>query len=90
MRIDLRTEFTSTDAVQRLDNKTVRKDEDGPSVTSSDSASVRFAGLEQSATAVPEIRAHRVEELRQAIAAGTYSVSDEALAGAMLKDHLVE
>ena len=50
------------------------------------SASVQLSGLSQQAMAAPEIRQDRVSQLQQAIASGTYSVSNEALASAMMRD----
>ena len=52
------------------------------------SADVQLSKIGVQATAAPEIRQDRVAQLRQAVDSGTYSVSNEALAGAMMRDLL--
>lgn len=49
---------------------------------------VRLNSLAAQANDVPEIRQDKVDSLRQAIHSGTYKVSDEALADAILRDAL--
>lgn len=46
----------------------------------------RMTSLQQAVAATPDIREDRVAQLRQSIQQGTYQVSDEQIAGAMLND----
>lgn len=50
------------------------------------SANVQLSNIGTQASTAPEIRQDRVTQLRQAIDSGTYSVSNEALAEAMMHD----
>lgn len=88
MRIDLRLYDTaSLEQTQRANVKDGIKTK--PPTTDGDvSSDVRLSGLETQVASMPEIRQGRVDQLRQAIKAGTYSVTDEQLASAMLGDHL--
>lgn len=89
MRIDLRSTYDPApiDKAQTTASKTgttgVRMTD--PSDQATD---VRLSGLEREASSAPEIREDRVHQLRQAIASGTYSVTDEQLAEAMIRDAL--
>jgi|SRR5579863_9029517 len=44
------------------------------------------AGYKASLNSVPEVRQQKVEALRQAVAAGTFEVSPERIADAMIKE----
>jgi flagellar biosynthesis anti-sigma factor FlgM len=91
MRIDLRTEPSGANAVERTEKaSSLRASEKKTAISSGDSSSVNLSGLEAKTTAAPEVRADRVEQLRQALESGTYLVSDEALADAMLNDSLLK
>lgn len=49
---------------------------------------VRLSSLEVQANASPEIRQEKVNALREAVDSGTYEVSNEALASAIMRDVL--
>ena len=90
MRIDLRTAYDANaiDQAQRTSAKPSAQKQAEAAGTADVSSDVRLSGLEAKVASAPDIRQDRVEQLRQAIASGTYSVSDEQLADAMLRDTL--
>jgi negative regulator of flagellin synthesis FlgM len=46
--------------------------------------------LQLEVSKIPEIRTDRVEEIKNAITAGTYDVKGEAVAGKMLKEAVID
>ena len=89
MRIDLRTAYDTgaIDQAQKASAK-ARSDKSQATGTADASSDVQLSGLEAKVVSAPEIRQDRVDQLREALASGTYSVSDEQLADAMLRDIL--
>ena len=89
MRIDLRTAYDpgTIDQTQKTTARTSEKSEQA-SVATDLSSDVHLSGLAAKVASAPEIRQDRVDQLRQAISSGTYSVSDQQLAQAMLSDGL--
>jgi len=89
MRIDLRTagESISVDKAQKTTSGNSHHALQN-SVRGDPSSNVQLSGLEAKVGSTPEIREERVNQLRQAIGSGTYSVSDEQLAQAMMNDAL--
>ena len=87
MRIDLRTAYDTgaDDQTQKTPAKSGAQKPQAPDATEL-SSDIRLSGLLAKAAAAPDVRQERVDQLRQAIASGTYSVSDEQLADAMLRD----
>ena len=89
MRIDLRTAYdmSAIDKTQKASGTSgsPKAEAAGTADLSSD---VRLSGLEAKVASAPDIRQDRVDQLRQAVTSGTYSVSDEQLADAMLRDAL--
>jgi negative regulator of flagellin synthesis FlgM len=55
----------------------------------SDSAK-EIGRLQLAVSKLPDIRADRVEEVKNAITAGTYNVKGEAVAGKLLKETIVD
>lgn len=89
MRIDLSNAYAAgVNEAEKANVKTAQEVKEQDSVSSDLSAQVQLSGLAQQVTSAPEIRPERVDQLRQAMASGTYSVSDQALAGAMMRDVL--
>ena len=88
MRIDLQNLYTSypADAVGAAKTKTVDNQSLDP--VADPSTQVQISGLAAQAALTPEIRQERVNQLRQAIDSGTYSVRDAQLAQAMVSDLL--
>ncbi|MBI3592379.1 MAG: flagellar biosynthesis anti-sigma factor FlgM [Nitrospirae bacterium] len=58
-------------------------------VTVSESAK-EIGRLQAEVSKVPEIRADRVEEVKNAVNAGTYNVKGEAVAGKLLKEAIID
>ena len=86
MRIELQNPYAAAlNDSQKVNGKSTDVNQQEP-VSADLSASVQLSGLSQQALEAPEIRQDRVSQLQQAIASGTYSVSNEALAGAMMRD----
>ena len=89
MRIDLQTAY-DTAAIDQAQKPSAKAG--GQKVQGGDSADlssdVQLSGLEAKVASSPDIRQDRVDQVRQAIASGTYSVSDEQLADAILRDIL--
>ena len=89
MRIDLQTAY-DTAAIDQAQKASAKAG--GQKVRGGDSADlssdVQLSGLEAKVASSPDIRQDRVDQVRQAIASGTYSVSDEQLADAILRDIL--
>jgi len=89
MRIDLQTAY-DTAAIDQAQKPSAKAG--GQKVRGGDSADlssdVQLSGLEAKVASSPDIRQDRVDQVRQAIASGTYSVSDEQLADAILRDIL--
>lgn len=87
MRIDLQNTYVSSlDDLQKTSPKTAELNQ--REIGGESSANVRLSNIAQQATEAPEIREDRVAQLRQEIDSGTYSVSNEALADAMMRDLL--
>ncbi len=88
MRIDLQNSYLSNlNDLQKPGAKAAESKEPG-TIGGDVSADVQLSNVGQQAMAAPDIRQERVAELRQAIDSGTYSVSNEALADAMMRDLL--
>jgi len=89
MRIDLQSAYEAA-AIERSQNANAKSTPDVSQapVSANLSTGVYVSGLVAKAASTPEIRQDRVEQLRQAISSGTYSVSNEQLADAMLRDAL--
>jgi flagellar biosynthesis anti-sigma factor FlgM len=87
MRVDSGLPIPSGAEVERTYKKPVSRigDTSTPEVTSelSDDA-VRLSSLETEAMSTPDIRQDKVDALRREINAGTYQVSNESLADAIL------
>jgi len=88
MRIDLRTIYDPAAVDQTQKATKANPQEAQPSDSADVTADVRLSGLEAKVVSAPDIRQERVDQIRQQIASGTYSVSDEQLANAMLQDVL--
>lgn len=88
MRIDLRVPYDAS-SIDRTQKGNVRSISPHRQEAVADpSNDVHLSQLESTISAAPDIREDRVQQVRQAITSGTYSVSDEQLAQAMLKDIL--
>lgn len=89
MRIDLRLplEPGEIDRTQKPLAQALQRSSK-PAVPDASSHDLQSSRLEATANSAPEIRQDRVQQLQDTISAGTYSVSDEQLANAMLKDLL--
>ncbi|HUN90335.1 MAG TPA: flagellar biosynthesis anti-sigma factor FlgM [Terriglobales bacterium] len=87
MRVDLQSSYLALSESQKTDTKSAPLIQREP-VSTDPSIDVHVSALGTQASSAPDIRQDRVAELRQAIASGTYSVSNEALAGAMMRDLL--
>jgi len=85
MRIDLRIS-SDPSTLERSQKATVKGAESNKTapVSANLSSAVRLANFEGVIAQAPEIRQSRVDQLRQAISDGTYSVNDEQLADAIL------
>jgi flagellar biosynthesis anti-sigma factor FlgM len=91
MRINLQTSFdaNSVEQTQKAsEKKTALQGPQGALVADPSSTQVQLSGLQAQVASAPEIRQGRVDQLRQAIGSGSYSVSNEQLAGAILGDRL--
>ena len=93
MRIDLRNTYDPAAIDQTASTKASVKTNMKPAESSGQdrvsadvSTNVRLSGFVAKASSAPEMRQDRVDQLRHAIGSGTYSVSDEQLANAMLSD----
>jgi flagellar biosynthesis anti-sigma factor FlgM len=51
---------------------------------------VKFLSLEQLLTLTPQIRKHRIAQLRRAVEGGSYRMSTEQIAGKMLQEALLD
>ncbi len=89
MRIDLRiaSDPATLDRAQKANAKAAESNQTS-SVSADLSSAVHLQNFETVVAQAPEIRQERVDQLRQAISSGTYSVSDEQLADAMLRNIL--
>ena len=91
MRINSGTPLSSQLEIERTQKKPASGAKDGcaASVTAEFSEDVvRLSSLETKANASPEVRQEKVNALREAVNSGTYEVSSEALASAILRDVL--
>jgi flagellar biosynthesis anti-sigma factor FlgM len=89
MRVDLRIPYDNGALERTQASKPgVAGSTKQPAGADEPSSDLCLSRLEASAASAPEIRQERIQQLRDAITAGTYSVSDEQLAHAMLKDLL--
>ncbi|TAN44294.1 MAG: flagellar biosynthesis anti-sigma factor FlgM [Nitrospirae bacterium] len=70
--------FEKTEEVQKNDQVTVS--EKGKEI----------GRLQQEAQKIPDIRADKVDEVKDKIKAGTYNVKGEAVAGKMLKEAIID
>ena len=88
MRIDLQSAYVANlNDSQKTSAKTTQPQE--PELIGADASSnVQLSKVGTQATEPPDIRQDRVAQLRQAIESGTYSVSNEALAGAIMRNLL--
>jgi flagellar biosynthesis anti-sigma factor FlgM len=90
MRIESGYPIQGTDEVERSKKKSPQSmpapNEGATTELSADS--IRLSSLETRANATADVRSERVAALKQSIDEGTYTVSDSAIADAMLKDVL--
>jgi len=90
MRIDLRTVYDPA-TVDRTQTSAAKKgDRSNQTSPDADFANAQFqvSGLEAKVANVPDIRQSRVDQLRQAIQAGTYTVANDQLAQAIMNNVL--
>lgn len=91
MRINLQIahDASSVDQAQKATaKKAAVQGPQGALTADPSSTQVQLSGLQAQVASAPEIRQGRVDQLRQAIDSGGYSVSNEQLAGAILGDRL--
>ncbi len=89
MRIDLRSAY-DPGAIEQAQKTSSKGGAAKAQMTDSTdlSTEVQLSSLEGKVASAPDIRQDKVDQLRQAIASGTYSVTDEQLADAMIRDAL--
>jgi flagellar biosynthesis anti-sigma factor FlgM len=91
MRIDSGIPLQSKLEIERTQKKPAGGSQSGQAsgVTSELSPDVvRLSSLEVQAESAPDVRQEKVNALRDAISSGTYQVSNESLADAILRDVL--
>ena len=91
MKIDSGLPLQNTLEIGRAQKKSAPRGEASTSdgVTSQlSSDAVLLSSLESQANSVPDVRQAKVADLQSQIKAGTYEVSDQALASAILRDVL--
>ena|ERR1700690_818035 len=85
-----RTEFTESpvDRVTSSQSNKAREGTDAPSTETTTllAGATSLASLTATAMDIPGVRTDRVEQLRQAIASGTYQVEPSQVADAILKE----
>ena len=88
MRIDLRNFVSETAGAERSSRNQGAKNRAEAAWDPESTGELRLTGLAAEVIALPEVRQERVLALRSKIVSGTYQVSDEALANAILRDKL--
>ncbi|MFO0752697.1 MAG: flagellar biosynthesis anti-sigma factor FlgM [Thermodesulfovibrionales bacterium] len=95
MKITDRFDVTGSNVPKADKAKTKTGEEKAEEVVTKDQVTVSAAAkeigrLQLEVSKVPEIRTDRVEEIKNAIASGTYEVKGEAVAGKILKEAVID
>lgn len=94
MRITDRVDITGSN-VQKPDKVKEKSGEKPEEVSTKDQVTVsekakEIGRLQAEVSKIPEIRTDRVDEVKNAINAGTYNVKGEAVAGKLVKEAIID